>query len=165
MNIHKKICMLAIFFSVFNLQANESESKQSRMVSVNITAEVITAEQALIMLGKNAIKNPFDFMLDLIKNRFNDFIFTIDNITYIVQSDVNPTEPVVDTPAANCITAEITAQVISPLHATTMLIKAATKFFTANIFHKPSDFLTYLFNQSPEGFVFTIDNMTYMIRS
>ena len=165
MKLNKKFFLIMGCFAIINVKAEDHDIvKQSRLISVTITAQVLSPAAALMILGEHAIKNPFELILDLINNHFNDFIFTIDNTTYIVQSNFNPHEPVVDTPSENCITTNILAYVVSPLQATAMLAQASALFFAAHAFHKPVDFVEFIFQQSPEGFVFTIDNMTYIIK-
>ena len=166
MKLNKKFFLIMGCFAIINVHADDEDIlKQSRLISVTITAQVISPAAALMMLGEHAIKSPFELILDLINNHFNDFIFTIDNTTYIVQSNFNPHEPVVDTPSENCITTNIFAYIVSPLQATAILAQASALFFAKNLFQNPIDFIEFIFQQSPEGFVFTIDNMTYIIRS
>ena len=114
----------------------------------------------------HALQNPLEYIKQLIANKMNDFIFTIDQVTYIVQSQ-NSTAPVTPTivPNNSMITTNITAQPVTPEEAAAIVAGAAALYFAENFTDNPIQFVTSILNQSHNGFIFTIDSTTYIIQS
>ena len=169
MKMNKRIFALATCFAIFNLQAHDnkiSDATRLSTVTVNITAQVVTPDEALIIFGIHAAQNPFEYIKQLIADHFNDFIFTVNQVTYIVQSQNNtaPVTPTV-TPNSNMITTDITAQTVSPEEAAAIIAGAAALYFAENCTDNPVQFVTAIFNQSHNGCMFTIDGTTYIIQS
>ena len=166
MMMTKNIFALVTCFTLCNLQAHDSDAKKLSTVTVNITAQVVTPDQAIMIFGMHAVQNPLEYIKQLIADHFNDFIFTIDQVTYIVQSQssTTPVTPTV-TPNNSTITTNITAQPVTPEEAAAIVAGAAALYFAENFTDNPVQFITAILNQSHNGFIFTIDDITYIIQS
>lgn len=161
----KNLCALVACFAIFNLHASDDQNidfTKSQEITVNITAEPVTPHQAMIIFGKNAIKNPLELVHHMIVDRFDDFIFTINGVTYMVQAD---NDLPVANPSATSVSVAITAHLVSPVKAALIIAGAAATFFAENFTGDPAAFVQAILAQSHNGFMFTIDGITYIIQS
>ena len=144
-------------------------------VSLNISAQVVTPVQALAICTTDFTISPLDFIYQLVSNKLNDFVFTLNSRTYIIQSTAN------HAPAANTVTPEVatsttvngvttvtetvTGAGVTPEQAALVLAEAAAMFAIENFTDSPIAFVEWLFNNSANQFVFTVDGVTYIIQS
>lgn len=161
----KNIFALIACFVIFNLHASDDQNVDLSMspeITINITAEPITQQQAMIIFGRHAIQNPLELIQHLIADRFDDFIFTINGVTYMVQADNDLPVP---NPSPTSVSVTITAHLVSPVKAAVIIAKAAALFFIENFTGDPAQFVHAILAKSHNGFIFTIDGITYIIQS